>query len=549
MSVRNEEAKVRPLNVFLLKKTVRTFKEALDEDAHYLQIKLKGGFNFTGVMYKAEKKGAPPTWLDFLQAGTNASLDDLHNQHQSILLLIKPNSIDRIFAYTFGYAKSLLNPGCYETNFGLRVTLNVVDPDKLRSVDAATLQETPINTRVQASKLSALEIFDINQESDLLQTITGTPKDKLADGTELKIGSIASGASSLLIRPNVLFEELGDLSEELLNYYNLKEYRTNGFEWVDHLQQITDKSLLMDLDKALLVQIVSKDVDKISLAPPEIMEWNDSHTIKYSGTRSKKIFSDFLIEDFYSIMGKSSDFTLDKLKNSYVNIIDSVSDQIVKKFPVYRCLNFETKIKTKQYILHSGNWYNVDVKYAKKVSDFISKLPEASIDLRPFNAKKDKTEGKYTASVCKSSLDFALMDTKTVLPTGARSRIEVCDIFSSSRQFVHIKPYKASATLSHLFAQGVVSGQLFQQDEGFRILVKSTVEKSRKTLGKLIDSSLGIINVSAYEIVYAIIKKNPGGTDPWQLSLPFFSQIMLMQSVNTLSSQMYKVSVKLIEKQ
>ena len=89
MSVRNEEAKVRPLNVFLLKKTVRTFKEALDEDAHYLQIKLKGGFNFTGVMYKAEKKGAPPTWLDFLQAGTNASLDDLHNQHQSILLIVQ----------------------------------------------------------------------------------------------------------------------------------------------------------------------------------------------------------------------------------------------------------------------------------------------------------------------------------------------------------------------------------------------------------------------------------------------------------------------------
>ncbi|MCX6854437.1 MAG: hypothetical protein NTV80_05985, partial [Verrucomicrobia bacterium] len=65
-------------------------------------------------------------------------------------------------------------------------------------------------------------------------------------------------------------------------------------------------------------------------------------------------------------------------------------------------------------------------------------------------------------------------------------------------------------------------------------------------LGKLIPQAKGIIDTSRYEGVYAVIKAPPkSGT--WQLELPFFAQLHLMQSSNTVQSRGYKVTVKLIE--
>jgi Family of unknown function (DUF6119) len=50
---------------------------------------------------------------------------------------------------------------------------------------------------------------------------------------------------------------------------------------------------------------------------------------------------------------------------------------------------------------------------------------------------------------------------------GGRSSIEICDLLSSEKAFVHVKAKTKSSTLSHLFAQGLNSAQAFR-DRGFR---------------------------------------------------------------------------------
>ena len=45
---------------------------------------------------------------------------------------------------------------------------------------------------------------------------------------------------------------------------------------------------------------------------------------------------------------------------------------------------------------------------------------------------------------------------------------EFCDLYTVDKDICHVKKYGQSGVLSHLFAQGVVSGELFRSDIKFR---------------------------------------------------------------------------------
>lgn len=60
----------------------------------------------------------------------------------NVVLLVKASK--RLFALTFGSGRHLLEYGAYERNFGLRVALNLVDPDQIRSAQSRTFVDTAL---------------------------------------------------------------------------------------------------------------------------------------------------------------------------------------------------------------------------------------------------------------------------------------------------------------------------------------------------------------------------------------------------------------------
>ena len=46
------------------------------------------------------------------------------------------------------------------------------------------------------------------------------------------------------------------------------------------------------------------------------------------------------------------------------------------------------------------------------------------------------------------------------------TKIEFCDLYGRDKEIVNIKRYTGSSELSHLFQQGVVSGELFAREQG-----------------------------------------------------------------------------------
>lgn len=540
------DLKIQALTVFLLKPTIRKFEQALDPDLKPTLITLKSGLSFKGVAYWVKGSSNPPRWKEFLLGGTDDTLAGLENRHQSVLVMVRAGRPSRIFAFVFGYARSFLKPTSYVTDFGLKVVMNVVDPDKLRCVDSAILEEIPVQTRRQASRVSAMELFEVDKDSDMLRSLVGTPMETLPDGKQPRLGKVIAGGSTLALRLGIAFDELGDLCKDLLNFYHRDDYLKHGFDWVDHLKPVKDKDLIEKLDTALLEAIRAKDTSHVYLAPPEIIDWEDFDGIRI-GAAKKVAPVEFDIEELYRHRDDPADWNLEDLRKKGLSIVGRAGGKDDKRFSLYRCLVFDYTLGTERYVLTNGGWYNIEADFAAKVTAFVGGLPESSVTLAKFDKAIDKSEGDYSARVCKGNSDFALMDRKTVKPTNARTPVEVCDVFTRAMQFIHIKPFKASSTLSHLFSQGAVSADLFQVDQGYRAEAKKKVALANKSLAGLIPTRIGQIDMAPFEIVYAIIWKNHAGAGPWQTALPFFAQLNLMQTAQRMKLKSFNVTLKLIE--
>jgi uncharacterized protein (TIGR04141 family) len=107
---------------------------------------------------------------------------------------------------------------------------------------------------------------------------------------------------------------------------------------------------------------------------------------------------------------------------------------------------------------------------------------------------------------------------------------------STSRELIHLKWYGGSSVLSHLFSQGLVSGELLASDTQFRALLNAKLPSKFKLADprKRPDPAL-------FTVVFGIIAFDRAITD-----LPFFSRVNLRSAVRRLVGLGFNVRYSLI---
>ena len=100
---------------------------------------------------------------------------------------------------------------------------------------------------------------------------------------------------------------------------------------------------------------------------------------------------------------------------------------------------------------------------------------------------------------------------------GGRGKIEFCDLYAKNRKIIHVKKYGGSSVLSHLFSQGIVSGELFIADGEFRKKVNEKLPADRKISNPEINPV-----PSDFEIVFAVISSLSK-----KLDIPFSAKLIL----------------------
>jgi uncharacterized protein (TIGR04141 family) len=516
------KSQVHTLSIFLMKEGYASNARCLKPDGAVERMRIAQGGHPIGELVWRQNSPKPPKWLALFHEAPDLKLPDLFNASNSAVLFVKRK--DRMFALAFGFGRHLLAPGAYEEQFGLRVTLNSVDPVMLRSLDHKNFEAIASHSRTQTSQAADVAAFGLNVEQDLLCAATGEPIEK-------SLGKRMSGMDSLSVAVPVRLRGLG----ELLDSYRVKfeEPYKEVFRWVEHIGEVRDRVLCGELDAELLEVLRHEKLAEMRawLSVPDLIQWAQVEGFRYSARRGA-LHEDLHLRDFFATLHDRTALSLETLKHRSVFAIGVEGDQVVHRWSVHECLYCELDRKDTTYLLTRSKWYRVDRDFVSSVNKAVKKL--VRVTPLPLPAYNDASEGDYNKRAVKEARGaLALVDRKLV-PIGG-SRIEPCDLLSKSHEMIHVKCYGGSSVLSHLFAQGAVAGRTFSQDAAFRSAFNKLIPRTMRLTNPTVR-----INATAYEIVYAVVSRS---AKPIDQALPFFSRLNLRAAAAQLQGFGYRVSL------
>ncbi|MFN0256718.1 DUF6119 family protein [Pedobacter ureilyticus] len=525
-----EELKNLKLAIYLIKEEYKDYTKVLKDSISYQTYKFKDEMEVEGAVLIGKEKSSEPNWKSLLQEGVSDKLPDLHNTSNRALAFFVVNG--RIFAIPFGYGKHLLEEESIDREFGLKTALNVINADKLISVDKANVGDLSLLTKTQASKKGTPDLFNIDVIRDLLKGITGERSMVLSE----EFGSAITGGEGLYLSPRTNIKKIPGILARLETEYRKDTYK-DRFDWIDNIKTEKDPGVIDILKGKLIADMRTRNVDSLHLAPPFIIKWEELEYVSYSP--KGELYNGFEIEDFYAEKSTAIDIAdWDWLQRQKIYVKLSTFDEPYA-FYVWRFINYQVESGSNHYVFTLFNWYKVNPSYYREMYDYCSKISESKTVFIP--CEKSYDEGEYNSELADSDGNLMLFDKKMVKSEISRSGIEVCDVFNvKEKEFIHVKFRNSSATLSHLFAQGRIAGNSLRRDRHFRVNLRAKL-KADKDLVPIENKDF---SPGDYTITYAIIEsKKRKFVD----ALPFFSLVNFRLTAEELQVMGFKVRVKNIQ--
>ena len=444
----------------------------------------------------------------------------------------------RCFALSFGHVSHNLRETSYEYDFGLRVTLNSLDPTKLKSTDVLE-PGAARRQRTQVPVDSDLTYFDFDRDSAILKTLTGKVKAEHAE-----LFKHATGASNLRISSAVEPTGLVGLCEKLLVLYKSEAFKIT-FPDIQNITPVRDPVVVDQLNENLIAAFRKKS-DDVYLTVPDIVDYHANVFASFSGAGASLIYDDVFIGLYYEYLEQKKfavvGAEIDDLKQHSLRLTDEDGNPR-ERYSIFNCLLYDTSLNggTETYHLTEGNWYRVENDYIAKLKTFLDPL------CKNFSlpAYAHNSEGHYNKAVAAGDPAILCLDITNISAIG-QTPIEPCDLYTVNNAhavFNHIKISTLSAQLSHLFNQGTNAIELLKLDTDAANRLKALIAEKASP-----HAAVGLvrpIDEQKYHVVFGIVthKDKNRKSD----NLPLFSRISLMRNMKTLQLMSVKASYGFIE--
>ena len=528
-------------NYNLLLHNTNDFVECLKDDFkesqfHELDVEKHNNFK-EGRIYIASTEENTVEWLDILNSYTKDSLErDLYkNKSNKAVLMLKYEKSEEkkeyILSLVYGYGRTMLDDRYIVKNFGLRTAINLIEESNIKSLNSLNISRDYIDIQRQALSYVSHSDLQVNTNADILKSISGKAPS-------------SSNFSSMSGADNLRFSAKSDVSlsellKDVLNAYKSDSYKEKGLEWIDHIQAVRDSKIIASLDEEVINHIKNDSLDKPVIAPNKIISYLDIEGYFISGMNSSHTFKenfydDIPAEQFWKFISDkiNPENIIDKLKSS--SLYYWLSDSSQKVSSIYNCLFIEIEYENEKFFINNGDWFKIESTYYTDIKNKIDRIEKFNDPAIP-SCAENWNEGEFNEKFSESAPDrFKLFDKKNFhLPDYGHSRIEPADIITIEKQFIHVKKGGSSANLSHLFAQGVVSAQLYKNE----ILFINEINKLSEEGYFKPDDEI--------EVIYGVIDKR--FTKKASEILPFFSMVNLSQHYDNLSNMGVRCRLLFIE--
>ncbi len=306
---------------------------------------------YEGYIKYAEVGGAEKTedkipWLNFLNSKfeTKKYRYKAYNKFPKAILGLKVKLNDNSYVYyvaCFGqHGDGYLDKDYIVRDFGIKVGMNICDVDNLRKVQTTIHESISQQTERQASTGASLSVFNINNETEFLRTISGFVNAEYKEVIDTFKGK--DNISLKFAKDNALtWDKLVALCKKLEERYHSKDYAQTEFKVYDILRHETDPQIIEKLDELLCAKISIKDFSKIHLAPPEFVEYDD---ISYSYKPEKdgkplETYEDLIIKDLVSVPRRRlANLKSSTIKSWLIYKYDHETENTFKAWDAYQCL-------------------------------------------------------------------------------------------------------------------------------------------------------------------------------------------------------------------
>lgn len=239
-------------------------------------------------------------------------------------------------------------------------------------------------------------------------------------------------------------------------------YVGSGFEVIDQLRPIVDKSYVEELDAAL-VKAVNDNSGEVELVIPLIAsQENDVSYIRFMRTSAPTppVSVDVSLDAYRAVLQPGSVSDIESLKKHQVMAHDQTG-KTLHYDSVYDCLvgTIESDVSgtDEKYVINEGSWYFVSSNFKKIIDDFFSSVRDYGSDgefekLKYVSAKlrKKDTDGleaelTYNTRVAANN-DLVLMDQEFVkTPILSGRGFEFCDLLDTgNKRIIHVKRARPS---------------------------------------------------------------------------------------------------------
>lgn len=505
--------KTRSFSVYLLKETFDA-TNALKDETNLEPVIAATDLPEGAVLHILDKAPTTPWWRGYF--GITKEL----TQVSKGAMVFLPAS-GRWFALCFGHISYNLKDESYEYDFGLRVTLNCVDPGKLRSTDILEPSGAK-RQRTQLPTAGDLTFFDVDGDSTILKSLTGKVKDAYKD----KFKSV-TGSSNIRVSSSTDAAGLTALCEELLTLYLDDAYET-AFPDIQNISPVRDPSIIASLNAELVSALRDKD-ETLALSVPDILDFGDGLWGTFSGGGTGKVYDDIFIERYYEYLYEAdldlNTVGIEDLKRHQLVLTNDDGSIVRDRHSIFKSLVFDTTLNesSETYHLCEGNWYLIDSDYVARLKAFLDPLCEDT-SLPDFN---HADEGAYNLAAAAAQAGRICLDKTNISPAGQK-QVEPCDVYEvvNDRAVLHcVKISTLSAQLSHLFNQGTNSVNLMRSEaealQNMQVLVGSGLTEAEKDVlvAPLVDDKLRVV----FDIITHKDKELKSD------NLPLFSRISLMR--------------------
>lgn len=497
------------INVFLAKKDVDVEDLVLgiadDGDPSHRRPAM-ATIDGVGTLYYLESKTTTPSWVKSF-FGDTVNENWFKASHSSAVLIMQVRQ--RLMAIAFGYGRNLIDLSSVEDQFGLKVVLGAGGDAVFRKVNSTSVAGNAGKNAEQLPRLSALSEFAIDHVMDTLDKVDARVNDEV-------LGGAVSGGVSLSFSTEDDVRSIASRMEKVVSLYESDAYKEH-YDWVDNVSPVKDKGLIVRLEEEAVARLLT-GAEAIWTAPPVMIEsWESIAGFSIPGLNEQK--EDILVEDVLSSY-KDGIQRFEQLKSKRIAVLDA-ADSLRPRFTwsVASCLYGELDVEDSHYCINAGKWYRIDRKYADGINDRYSKV--TVYEDGPIPKYGDcQSEAAYNQLLAASNPgDMVLMDAKTITYGLGASRIELCDVLRGRDTFIHVKHYRSSSDLSHLFFQGLTSADLMKYDKEF-------VDKANQKIVQQGGGPNTLLCGKVSTVVYAIICQRPARIP----NIPLFSRITYLET-------------------